>query len=479
MKNGYKVYKNVILITTIIAVFVSLLSNKGYGYEFIYFVPSVYLVLLIMCKRVHFYSSKYNGLLILNVLMFFKYVVAILAICVTQSYTLPSYYAVSVLQSSYHWATFIVIGEEIAVFLTIELCADTIYKSKNNQIHVEKKYDRVKMGPVIYLFIILSFICAVLMPKYLFGTVGILFSSENQMTQTVETSHVMSMFFGAFKIIFVGLLINKAIVKYQEYHKIRYVIYSYLLIAVHCFFNISTSRMNIIIPFFLFVLITSKIYGKVGLWFNIVVGISLSAIIGVVSVYKMPWIFVGNTSPFIAFFSDFAKRLQEYTSNIMPTAMGLQAIEAYKSSIDITTFFKDIFGVMPIISHLINENEMIYTIYNQYALAGINNTQLIPMTISSIAYFTPIFAYLLVIICTLLLMKIEDKNNYEATNYINDYLKLYLFFVFASCTFSNVQMLAGRLFTNYIPAMVILYLNQYIGRDTKIIIGKRRDEKNK
>lgn len=474
MRNGYRVYKRVVFITTIITIFVALLSNKGYGYEFIYFIPIVYLVLFMICKRVHLYSSKYSGLLILNGLMFLKYVIAILATCATQSYTLPSYYAVSVSQFSYHWATFIVMGEEIATFLTIELCADAIYKSKKNQIHVDKKYDRVKMGPVMFLFIIISLICVALMPQYLFGTIGILFSSENQMTQTLETNHVMSMVFGAFKIVFIGLFINKAIVKYQESHKIRYMIFSYLLIAVHCFLNISTSRMNIIIPFFLFVLITPKIYGKAGLWFNTIIGISLSVIIGIVSVYKMPWIFVGNSSPFVAFFSDFSKRLQEYTSNIMPTAMGLQAIEAYKSSIDITTFFKDIFGVMPVISHYINENEMIYTIYNQYALAGINNTQLIPMTISSIAYFTPVCTYLLVIVCTLLLMKLEDKNNYEAKNYINDYLKLYLFFVFASCTFSNVQMLAGRLFTNYIPAMAILYLNQYVGRDTRIVIGKNK-----
>ena len=155
MRNGYRVYKRVVFITTIITIFVALLSNKGYGYEFIYFIPIVYLVLFMICKRVHFYSSKYSGLLILNGSMFLKYVIAILATCATQSYTLPSYYAVSVSQSSYHWATFIVMGEEIATFLTIELCADAIYKSKKNQIHVDKKYDRVKMGPVMFLFIII------------------------------------------------------------------------------------------------------------------------------------------------------------------------------------------------------------------------------------------------------------------------------------------------------------------------------------
>ena len=114
---------------------------------------------------------------------------------------------------------------------------------------------------------------------------------------------------------------------------------------------------------------------------------------------------------------------------------------------------------------------MIYTIYNMYALNGTNNTQLIPLTVSSIAYFTPFFAYLLVIGCTIVVMAAEKKNVSSTHNYINDYLKLYFLFVFASCTFSNVQMIAGRLFTNYFPAIIILLLNNIIGKDIRIVIG--------
>lgn len=472
MRNGYKTYRTIVLITTIVTLFVTIAADKGTGYEFVTFIPLVYLILFMSCKKMHYYSARYNGLLMLNGLMFLKYVIAILATCATKSYLLASYYAVSVSSSSYHWATLILIGEETAVFLTVELFSGAIYRNDGDMQALEKEYERVKTGPVIVLFLVASFGLAALYPSNLFGSISILFSSENQLTQVIETSHVLDTVFGAFKIVFIGLLINKCIVMYQCTDKKKYIIFSYILIALHCIMNVSTSRMNIIIPFVLFALITSKIYKKTGFYFNLIIAFALAVIIGIVSVYKMPWIFVGG-SPVVAFFSDFTKRLQEYTSNIMPTAMGLQAIEAYKSSIDITTFFKDIFGVMPIVSHAFNEKEMIYTIYNMYAIGGINNTQLIPMTISSIAYFSPMFTYLLVISCTLILMIVEKKNDYVSRNYINDYLKLYLFFGFASCTFSNVQMIAGRLFTNYFPAIIVLLINQKLGRDRRIVIGRK------
>lgn len=470
MKTGYKIYKMIVIISTIITVFVSILVDKGYGYEYIFLIPIVYLILFTICKKIHFYSNHFNGILLLNGLMFLKYIIAILATCITKSFSLANYYAVDISISSYHLATIILVLEEIVIFLTIELFSASIYSNKIGVRDLEKKYERVKTGPVLILFLIVSFGLAFFYPKNLFGSISILVTSENQMTQILERSHVLDTIFGAFKIIFFGLLINKCIVMYENTKKKRYIVFSYILISLHCLMNVSTSRMNIIIPFLLFMLITSIFFKRTGFYLNLIIAFALVIIIGIVSVYKMTWISTGG-SPVLAFFSDFTKRLQEYTSNIMPTAMGLQAIEVYKSSINFTTFFKDIFGVMPIVSHAFDENEMIYTIYNMYALGGTNNTQLIPLTVSSIAYFTPVFAYLLVIGCTIVVMAAEKKKVSLTHNYINDYLNLYFLFVFASCTFSNVQMIAGRLFTNYFPAIIILFLNNMIGKDIRICIG--------
>lgn len=470
MKTGYNVYKLIVIISTIITVFVSILVDKGCGYEYVSLIPIAYLILFTLCKKIHFYSVNFNGILLLNGLMFLKYVIAILAICSTKSFSLASYYTADISISSYHLATIILMLEEIVIFLTIELFSTSIYRNKISIQGSKKKYDRVKTGPVLIMFLIVSFCLAFFYPKYLFGSISILVTSENQMTQILERSHILDTIFGAFKIIFFGLLINKCIVMYENNKKKRFIVFSYILILLHCIMNVSTSRMNIIIPFVLFALITSIFFERTGFYLNLIIVFVLAIIIGIVSIYKMAWIATGGSS-ILAFFSDFTKRLQEYTSNIMPTAMGLQAIETYKSSINFTTFFKDIFGVMPIVSHVFDENEMIYTIYNMYALNGTNNTQLIPLTVSSIAYFTPFFAYLLVIGCTIVVMAAEKKNVSSTHNYINDYLKLYFLFVFASCTFSNVQMIAGRLFTNYFPAIIILLLNNIIGKDIRIVIG--------
>ena len=472
MKNGYTIYKTLVLIFTIITLIISISVDKGEGYEYVYFIPLVYLVLFLTCTKMHIYSAQYNGILILNGLMFLKYVVAILATCLSKSYALPSYYAVSISAVSYHLATLILVGEECAIFITVELFSGNIYGVGQDYNLIKNQYERVKFGPVLLTFLCVSLCLAVLFPDNLLGSISILFTSDNQLTNIIEKSHVLDTVFGAFKIIISGVMINKCIMKYQETDNKKYILGSYIIIAIHCLMNVSTSRLNIIIPFVLFALITAKIYKRTGLYLNVGISIVLTIILGIVSVYKMPWIFIGG-SPVTAFISDFAKRLQEYTSNVMPTAMGLQAINAYKSSIDITTFFKDIFGVMPIISHMFDEREMIYTIYNQYAIGGINNTQLIPITISSMAYFTPVFTYLLVIACTLILMLCEKKNDCYSHNYIKDYLKLYLYFVLASCTFSNVQMIAGRLFTNYFPAIIILLLNQIIGKDIRVVVGRR------
>ena len=472
MSKGYRKYKIIVIFISILTILLSIWSEKAEGYEFITFIPLTYLLLFLGTKRIHFYSERYNGLLLLNGLMFLKYVVAILAICVTHSYILSSYYAVSITKSSYHWATLILIGEVISLFVIIELFSSSIYKNCNYNTNHEKEYTDIKVGPVLFSFIVMGIVLTILYPEEIFGSISILFSSENQLTETLESSHVLGVIFGAFKIIVMGMMINSCIIKYNNTGQKRYVFISYLFIIIHCLLNVSTSRMNIIIPFVLFAFITSKIFKKTGIYLNITIIVVLSIIIGIVSVYKMPWILVSQ-SPVLSFFSDFAKRLQEYTSNIMPTAMGLQAIEHYNSAIDFTTFFKDFFGSMPIVSSLFNENEMIYTLYNNYALSGLNNTQLIPMTISSIAYFTPALTYLLVDGCAILLMFLEKRNDYVRNNYLNDYLKLYLFFIFASCTFSNIQMISGRLFTNYIPTMIVLYLNREIGKGFKIKTSKK------
>ena len=171
MKNGYKMYKLIVILVSILTIIISTVSEKGAGYEYIEVIPFVYLLFFVICKRFHKYSQQFNGLLILNGLMFLKYCLTILAICATNSYTLPSYYAVSV---SYRGlvvlATLIMVGEEVLMFLIVELFSSSIYGASCNQNkQCLKEYKPIKIGPVLFSFIFLSVILIFIYPKHFLG----------------------------------------------------------------------------------------------------------------------------------------------------------------------------------------------------------------------------------------------------------------------------------------------------------------------
>ena len=194
---------------------------------------------------------------------------------------------------------------------------------------------------------------------------------------------------------------------------------------------------------------------------DVAIVFALAIMIGVVSVYKMPYI-VGNGSLFSSFIMDMAVRLQEYTSNVMPTAMGLHAIEYYDHLIGPQTIFVDILGTTPIISALFENENFIYDLYNQYALGGLSNTQIIPMTVSSIGYFSWLFPFLLVDFFVILVMLVDNRSKLHRKNYLDEYIDLYLCYAFAYCINCNIQMINGRFFTFYLVPKLIMYINNRI-----------------
>ena len=121
MDENYNIYKKTVLVFTIVTFFEALITKHENGYEFIAIIPLAYFVCFMLSKNFHKYSRQYNGLLILNGLMFLKYVVTVFVVCITGGYKLNSYYVVSISTSSYYWATIILVGELISIFLVVRM----------------------------------------------------------------------------------------------------------------------------------------------------------------------------------------------------------------------------------------------------------------------------------------------------------------------------------------------------------------------
>ena len=456
MSKKYILYRNGIIIFSIITFLLSLIIDKNQGYIFIPFIPLCFLFMFVFSKKIHRYSSKYRGMLLLNIFMVIKYIFAIFLICLFRDFEIPSYYAVGVSDKSFQLATLYIIVEMISIFITIELFSSKFYDKK---ISNKEKNTSIKYGPILICFLLVASLYALLNFNSFIGKSQILISKNNSLTETIEVSNFQYLLFYSFKMIVMGLLINKFIKKYKETEKGRYILLSYLVIIIYSLLNISTSRVNIILPFVFFFLLTSNIFKNKAKFYNAIMIVLLCVIFSIVSVYKNPWKYTDSdkvVNNIVEFFTD----IQEYTSSMLPTAVGIQAIDYYKNEITLYTLFNDFFGSVPGLSRYINANNRIYRYYNLYALNGSSMSQIIPMTISSAAYFSPFLCFLLVDLCVILLMFFEKKIVYDNSNFLNNYLYIYLLFIFASCLNSNVQMLAGRIFSNFAPTFLILTFNQ-------------------
>ena len=461
MKKKYFAYTQIVIVFSLITFFVSFAIEKDPGYTYIPLIPLCYIIMFIIFKKIHYYSKNYNGIFLLNIFMFIKYVVAVLLICVFKNFSVPKYYAMTISNLSYYYATILIIFEMITIFFAIELFADKIYKKNVEADDASACFSKYKIGLILFIFICISIILILLNRNSFIEKSLIIFSDSNSLNETIEANNYLFIIFNVFKTIMMGIIINNCIVKYEHTKRKRYIVYSYLTICLYVFLNISTSRLNIILPLFFFIFLTTKKFGSLAKKLNIACIVLLLLVFSSVSKYKNPWQYDENSKIYQSVIN-FSTGIQEYTSNIMPTAMGLQAIQYYNDVITIETFANDLFGSVPLISHMFNQDNRIYKLYNDYALKKNTMSQLIPMTVSSAAYFSAFFCWLLIFINVLLLMYFDNRSQKKKKTFLDEYLSIYLLFIFASCLYSNVQMLSGRFFVNYLPVFLIVTIDRKI-----------------
>lgn len=454
----YNYYRTLVIISSVITIFLSIVVEKNNGYQYIYFIPIVYLVAFILTKSLHIYSRKHIGLLILNILMYIRYVISTAIVIIKKDFGVPGFYAIEILDSSNSLSIFLIIIEMISIFFIIAFFTKLFYKNRDDDdSDVNIKIEKNHIGIVLTVFIFISFVFIVkypenFFPKKIFFFDGTFVGNENN-ADSIEA------IFYIFKTILMGILINNFLYKFQKNNKFKYILYSYITILGYVLLNTGISRLNMVLPLALFVLITNKFFkarGRILLYASMIILItSISAI----TLYKSSWRYSEDATSFEVMFTAIGD-IQEYTSFIRPVAIGIQATGVYNRNITINTFFNDIFGSIPIISHYINLNDRINTYYNNYALNYANTSQIIPMVIISKSYFTIFFSWLLTDICVILLMMFDSKKN--RTNFLSMYMSLYLSFTLAFSIFSNTQTLSGRIFIRYLPVTILCCLDRKI-----------------
>ena len=457
-KDLYNKYETWVVVSTIITLFLAIIADKENGYEIIYLIPFSYLILFILNKPMHKYSKMYKGMLILNGILYIKYVVAIFFIIINEDYGKPIYTGTVPSEESCMQAIIYILIEMIFIFATVFFLSGKFYKNMEND--VEEKFEPIKINILLMIFLLVAMGLALTNFSAFMPTQTLFIDQEYAILQE-ERSNSLELIFFALKTILMGLIINQCIVKYQESRKTRYVFFSYITILIHIILNTSTSRINMILPIVFFVMITYKIFGKKG---RVLLGCTVFILILSVfsiTIYKNAWLFEKKEQNVLSIVKVLTSSVQEYTSGIRPVAQGIEAILQYKKDISFSTFFNDIFGAIPIVNKVFDNKDRINIYYNRYILGNTtkSSAMIMPMVTISAAYFSKVFCWLLSVINIILLMYFDGKEINYKKNYLNKYMMLYLTFVFASSIYANTQIIIGRIFTKFIPVVLIMYIN--------------------
>ena len=400
--------------------------------------------------------------------MFIRYSIVILIIAITNDFDKQSYYVIKPQNNSIIMATFYIIAEMTSIFAVIYFLSKYIYKNNEQKDRTPKNRKIKKNGALIYIFLAISAIIAIIFKEYFIpGTI----LDNSTLSLNENNSHVLYTIFWCFKTIAMCISINYLINRYKNSPNIIYVVLSYLVVFIYILLNISNSRINLIIPIVFLFIITNEVFKIRGKIIFIIFSLLALSIVTVVTIYKNQYLANSNKSgKYVKLLSD----TQEYTSNIRPVAYGIEAVDYYKDEITLETLFNDVAGSIPIVSHFINQDNRINHIYNKYTLNGKNESLIIPMVASSKAYFSPYLSFILTDACIVLLMVYDSKSsNKKYENYLETYMNLYLCFILAYSMNGNIQIIIGRLFTKYIPVMIIY------GISSILIIKSKNNEKQK
>lgn len=467
----YKNYEILVIISTIVTIFLGVISDKGEGYELIFLIPLIYFFLFILNKPMHKYSKTHYGMLMLNLVLYLKYVIAIFCIIINKDYSNPIYTGTVPAPESCMQAIIYILIEMIFIFGVVFLFANTFYKNENSNNNMEKNFQKIKLNMALIAFFAIVGLIAI-NNFNIFMPTQLLFISDEYAILKEESTGSLEVIFFAFKTILMGIIINHCILKYQKNEKMRYVIFSYITILVYVILNTSTSRINMIVPILFFALITKEIFGKKGrVLLGVTVGILILSISSI-TVYKSAWLFKNEDYNLLDIAKVMTNQIQEYTSGIRPVAQGIEAVERYRNKITFNTLVNDLFGSVPIVNALFNGQNRINIYYNMYILGSTtkNHPLIMPLVAISSAYFSYAGCWILTAINILVMMYLDGKSSKYRKNYLSTYMMTYLLFVLASSVYGNLQMIVGRIFTRFLPIVLIMYIND------KIIMRREKNE---
>ncbi|WP_221395360.1 hypothetical protein [Clostridium perfringens] len=404
---------------------------------------------------------KAPGIIVLNIVMFIKYVIMPLTFCMSNELLI---YAKN--YDHMLGAFIILLYEQIGIFITIYLTGKKEKKKFYNNNSDIIFYD-LKYGPIIAIVFIGLLILLAVKYRYLLGGIGLITKGALDISnENIESvSGAVGILWQA-SIAWLYMYINFKIKERNSKRntpKIFWVIVTALIYILITFIGqTSISRWYTIISFCAVYFTLLKLYPKKSKEISIIIFVPFFLLMLIVSVFKNTSYLSGGMN-----FKDSILEminpgsLDAYFSGPVSVnnALGLWI----DTKVNIFSAPIDILNNMPIVNHWIDNSNGSINLYNAYIgrLWNGSGDQIIPLVGQSIVYFSPLFAPLLSILMVKLVRYFDRR--YIKSNTLSIYLYAFAGAWIGVSIILNLTIMMSWVYIRIIPLFLIIKMTEYMG----------------
>lgn len=455
------------IIFTVLSILLCISLKKYNGYEFIFLIPLVYFFCMIFIKYKKVEYSNNISYLSIDFLTFVKYSIMPMLIVIMNDYE-NGVLTGQIPSSNYvQEAILLTIIECFIVFFTLYVF-NIVHKEKIKVSCITKK---IKFGPVIFVFFVISFLLIIKYSSSFFPRQFFVINSDYSTVQIASSvDGLVKIIFTIAKMFFLLFGTQFLIFKYNKNQKFIYIIEIMFLLLVYLGINTSTSRWNLVIPIIIYLYMLKDIWFKKSInkvAISLIVFVLFISFISI-SMYKFQWLFNNSSDVGIKNVTRvLASQIQEYMSGPRAIAQGIETAEIFSNEISGQTLFNDFAGSIPYVSKFIVQNDRINVYYN-YLVKGPYSypTQIMPTISIGYSYFGYLGCFIFTFLFILFSLKLGVIEA-EADNIFLKFISAYMSIWLSMNLGFNTQIIFGFFISTWFPFLIIYYLN-------KIIILKKR-----
>ena len=355
--------------------------------------------------------------------------------------------------------------EEVVSCLFLNFIMRRVYKGFDAEGTSENELIRENTYLFYLIAVVLAVVAVILFPSLL-TAYNFIFGSGSLYTSTRASSVIGGLWGVLYRIGFFLIPCVVSFLFFVLYKKTKLKSTAWLYIGVLLLFTMGfsegTSRNSALIPAIAALFLLTRCFPRKKKAILVSVGVIIVVGFVIMSIRKFSYISLRSGRSFFTGLDETIETIEAYFSGPTNMSTAINAKNSFQSSYSIRTWFNDLFGNWPVISHYVDPHNRTTAFYNvAYYGRSFASDQIIPATGQGAFHFGYFFS--VVPLCLFLyLSSFFDMKLQKSKDYVKSYIFAYASVRFAMILIANVSITSAFIGTPLIEVLLIMWISSKI-----------------